>query len=420
MNKLILITGLFVATNIVANDIEDALKGNTRADSIPAGEVGFSYVSGAAVAEDNVPIPNFSKTVKFAADIDASMYRSCGQLDTFKNFKGRIEAQAEEKMDAAKEIIKSLPALIVDSAVEYALAKVNPTLYHLFNISIDEYIEMFEIHVKSCEDVREDLAINTNADVFSQLFKVAVADQWELSIQDDTFDNSRRFKGKLMEKAQDKGIKMADGKYYGGKSTPPINFVKSIATAGLNTIAGRNTKSTWESDFSVTDQSDKPITGEFKNADELVEFLEDLYGSRELTISEKAVDKNATKAGVGYYRLYVEQRLKNMEALKKYVNAEITRSTFESDTGILIPPAEIEEIRIQNDYARTVEIEQLSKEKTIEALEKKLLYAKAALSAGINAPDMVQSKLYGMAEDEYKNIYFKILDDAAELSRLKY
>lgn len=392
-----------------------------RADDIPAGIAGYNYISGAAAANDSIPIPSYSRTVEFGATVYASMHRACGELNPFKNFQARIESQITEKIDQVKEIAMSIPQLIIDSAVEYAMAKINPTLNQLFTKKIDEYIELFRINVKTCEDVQADLAANPNASIFDSLVQFAVADQWKEAIENEEFDNSRRFKEKLLKKAQKNGLRMADGKKYGGQYTPPINFVQSIAEAGINIISGRNNKSRWKYKFDSDDYSQKPITGVFKKPQELVDFVEDIYGSTTFKI---AADSNSeavkTKAGVGYYRRYSETRNRNIDALTKYVNNQIAREAFEEKTGILIPPVIIDDMKIMDVYARQVQIEQLAKQYAIEDMNKKLIFARNALNAGVNAPDMVQSQLSGLSRQEYKKIYFMILDDIAELAQLKY
>jgi len=46
--------------------------------------------------------------------------------------------------------------------------------------------------------------------------------------------------------------------------------------------------------------------------------------------------------------------------------------------------------------------------------------ASDVLRAGINAPDMVQSSLYGVAREEYEKLYFMIQDDISRLQNSRY
>ncbi|MBS9783488.1 MAG: hypothetical protein KGV46_02935 [Pasteurella sp.] len=420
----ILIVLALTSPTLAQNNIDNVLgnSANTiRADDIPAGSAGYSYVPGAAIANDNISAPTFSNTHTIGASIYFSRYRSCGEINPFKSIKFRLQAQIEEKIDKLKAIFQTIPQLIMDSAVEYAMAKINPTLNQLFTKKIDEYFELLQINIKSCEDVQRELSNNPNSNVFDELMSIAVADQWKASIGTGTFDNSARFKQKLVRKAQKEGLVMADGKRYGGEKTAPINFVKSLAKSGINLISGRNTTKEWDNPFNPTEQKEKPITKVFSNPDEIVKFIEDIYGSSEYKLSGgKTASGIKSKAGIGYYRRYVDNRLKIYTALKKYVNNKMKRKQFETETGVLVAPAVIEEIRLADPYARSMEIERLSKQYAIEDLKKKLMFARSALNAGVNAPDMKQSLLSGLAENAYRNLYFRIQDDLAELDSLKY
>ncbi len=392
-----------------------------RADDIPAGSAGYSYVEGAAIADDNIPVPTYSNTHTMGASVYFSRYRSCGEINPFKNIQFQVKAQIEEKIEEFKGVFKMIPQLIVDSAVEYAMAKINPTLNQLFTKKLDEYFELFRMNVKSCEDVQRELSSNANANVFDDLMSIAVADQWQIAINKGTFRNSQKFKAKLKEKAQKEGLLMADGKRYGGETTEPINFVKTLAKSGINLISGRNQLQEWENSFNPVEHKEKPITQVFEKPEEIAKFVEDIYGSTEYKLSAtQAAAGVKSKAGIGYYQRYVDNRLKIYTALKAYVNQKMQRSQFEKETGILIAPAVVDDIRMAEPYARNVEIERLSKRYAIDGLKKKLMFARSALSAGVNAPDMKQSLLSGMAENEYRNLYFRIQDDIAELDALKY
>lgn len=408
----------------LGNEIDTVL-GNAstsvRADDIPAGDAGYNYIPGAAMAKDNIQAPTYSRTVSVGASIYASRHRSCGELNPFDNFESRIGEQIQQKMDEVLTIAKMIPQLILDSAVEYAMARINPILNQLFVKKIDEYIELFRLNVKACEDVQSELSNNPNSNVFDDLFQIAIADEWQAAIADGTFDNSRQFKEKIAKRAQKKGIVMADGNRYGGESTAPINLVHSLSKAGINLLAGRNAPANWDNNFNPVNRKKMPITQAFEKPEDLIEFIEDLYGSTEFKIAEAGTSKAVkSKAGIGYFLRYTENRVKTYQALEKYVARTMTRTNFEKKTGVLIPPAIVDDVRLAEPYSRQVELERLSKQYAIDDLKKKLMFAKAALSAGVTAPNMVQSPAAGLSEREYKKLYFRIQDDLAELDMMKY
>lgn len=397
-----------------------------RADDIPSGEDGYFYTPGAAAAADSVPTAYYGNTFKFGAGYKLGLNRQCGDLNPFKNMTKQIQANVKEKIEEFKSFAKLLPSLIMSSAFEYALAKVNPELYQLTQLNIDEYFDLFEINVKSCEQVRSDLLRNgKDADGFDKIFQIAIGEEWKRMIGgegDDGFVNSRDIQQKVAQRAAKNGVTMADGKAYGGEGQEPINFVKSLSVAGLNIITGNNSTGAWEGDINNAD-GEKPVAKYFKNGKELYEFLEEIYGSsnRRLNADGKGGSTAVeARAGMGIGRKYSDMRNKNLVALRRYATREITREAFEKETGILIPPAVMDDIRRAEPYQRATLLEDKAKQEAINELTTRLHLAADALRAGISAPDMVQSGLYGVAREEYEKLYFMMLDDIARLENSRY
>ena len=199
-----------------------------RADDIPSGEDGYFYTPGAAAAADSVPTAYYGNTFKFGAGYKLGLNRQCGDLNPFKNMTAQIQANVKDKIREFKDFAKALPSLIMSSAFEYALAKVNPELYQLTQLNIDDYFDLFQINVKSCEQVRSDLLRNgKDADGFDKIFQIAIGEEWKRMIGgegEDGFVNSRDIQQKVAQRAAKNGVTMADGKAYGGEGQEPINF----------------------------------------------------------------------------------------------------------------------------------------------------------------------------------------------------
>ena len=120
-----------------------------RADDIPSGEDGYFYTPGAAAA--SVPTAYYGNTFKFGAGYKLGLNRQCGDLNPFKNMTAQIQQNLKDKIEQFRDFAEALPSLIMSSAFEYALAKVNPELYQLTQLNIDDYFDLFQINVKSCE-----------------------------------------------------------------------------------------------------------------------------------------------------------------------------------------------------------------------------------------------------------------------------
>lgn len=403
------------------NTVLPGLGQDYRADDIPSGEAGYYYIPGAAAGADSVTTAYYGKTFKFGAGYRLGLNRQCGDINPFKNMGRQLKANIEEKVEEFKELIKSIPSLIASSAVEYALAKINPELYQLTQLNLDEYFELFQINVKSCEQVRSELLRDGDkAPGMDKLMQIAIGDEWKRMIDQGEFVNSRHLQKRVAEKAAKKGVVMADGKAYGGENQEPINFTQSLVKAGYSIITGhKDGKTGWDSPLAGKTE-DYPIAKHFKSSKDMAAFLEDIYGSTTRRLNASGKSGVESSAGTSIGPAYNELRNKYLTQLKEYAERKIDRKKFEQETGILIAPAVMEDIRRAEPYQRAALIEDRAKQDAIDTMVTRLYLASDVLRAGINAPDMVQSDVYSIAREEYEKLYFSIQDDIARLQNSRY
>lgn len=403
------------------NTVLPGLGQDYRADDIPSGEAGYYYIPGAAAGADSVTTAYYGKTFKFGAGYRLGLNRQCGDINPFKGMGAQLKANIEEKVEEFKELIKSIPSLIASQAVEYALAKINPELYQLTQLNLDEYFELFQINVKSCEQVRSELLRDGDkAPGMDKLLQIAIGDEWKRMIDKGEFVNSRHIQQRVAEKAAKKGIVMADGKSYGGENQEPINFTQSLVKAGYSIITGhKDGKTGWDSPLAGKTE-DYPIAKHFKSSKDMAAFLEDIYGSTTRRLNASGKSGVESSAGTSIGPAYNELRNKYLTQLKEYAERKIDRKKFEQETGILIAPAVMEDIRRAEPYQRAALIEDRAKQDAIDTMVTRLYLASDVLRAGINAPDMVQSDVYSIAREEYEKLYFSIQDDIARLQNSRY
>lgn len=403
------------------NTVLPGLGQDYRADDIPSGEAGYYYIPGAAAGADSVTTAYYGKTFKFGAGYRLGLNRQCGDINPFKGMEAQLKANIEEKVEQFEELIKSIPSLIASQALEYALAKINPELYQLTQLNLDEYFELFQINVKSCEQVRSELLRDGDkAPGMDKLLQIAIGDEWKRMIDKGEFVNSRHLQQRVAEKAAKKGIVMADGKSYGGENQEPINFTQSLVKAGYSIITGhKDGKTGWDSPLAGKTE-DYPIAKHFKSSKDMAAFLEDIYGSTTRRLNASGKSGVESSAGTSIGPAYNELRNKYLTQLKEYAERKIDRKKFEQETGILIAPAVMEDIRRAEPYQRAALIEDRAKQDAIDTMVTRLYLASDVLRAGINAPDMVQSDVYSIAREEYEKLYFSIQDDIARLQNSRY
>lgn len=434
MKKQTIMVALMVSLAMTAATAQD--KTNTvlgspsetyRADDVPAGDAGRYYIPGAAAGKDNIMPSSYSSRFKLGAHLKAGYNLSCGNMNFYSNIKqeiARLRYKLKNTVKKAQQAILTSISAAITNFFQYQLMKINPTLGQLSLKQLDEYIELFELNIKQCKDYERDVKNGKNP--LSEIVQIAVGDQWKRTIGlvnsgDIALEEAEE---EMVKEAKKNGVTMADGKQYGGEGQDPINITKSLIEAGMNLVLARPSKNAWGSDFNTSKASlqNNPILKEFKNTKQLYEFVEDIYGSTKSVITDDTStgERVTAVAGRGYELKYVDYRNKYLPILRQYVDREIDRQSFESQTGQIIPPAEIDDVRQMLPYERAVEIEQRSQQYAIKRMRDNLIFAKQALKTGIYAPDLQQSGMKAPAEREYKSIYYRILDDISEISRRAY
>ena len=405
----------------------DELLGDRRADKVPTGDTGRYYLPGAAAGLDSIFPGSYSRQFRVGANFRAGLTNRCGSLDFTQNIKAEVMNLKDKLIDSVKVIQEQAMVAasgIVSGIYQYALMKINPVLGELSTKQLDEYIELFNLKVKQCEDYEREVRQGKNP--FGEIAEIAVGEQWKTTIGkvnngDISLEKAEK---EMIKEARKNGVPMADGKNYGGEGQEPINITKSLLKAGMNLTLSRGDKNAWDSDFATDEKSvkDNPILGDFKNPKELYDFVEEIYGANEITLKDSAAEPTHTNAiaGRGYERKYIEYRNEYIKLLRDYLAYNIKRNEFEKKTGQIIPPAEVDDLRLLPDYQQDVEIESRAQQYAINKVSRAPLFAKQALKTGVYAPDLQQSGMKGPAETEYKNLYYRIQDDLREIRQRTY
>lgn len=429
MKTLSLVILIALSTTASAQNKTDQLLGNTsyRAHDVPAGDAGRYYLPGAAAGRDNINPSSYSQIFRVGAHFKAGFDMSCGDMNFYQNIQAEIKSLQYKMQNTIKAAQKSIMASIsgaMTSFFQYTLMKINPTLGQLSTKTLDEQLELFNLKVKQCQDYEKDVQNGKNP--LGEMVQIAVADQWKktIGLVNSGAISLEEAESEIVKEAMKNGVQLADGKHYGGENQEPINLSKSLLTAGMNLVMARGDSSIWDSDFKATaeDIKNNPILSEFKSAKELYAFIESIYGGVETKMQADATNSQSVRTipGKGYELKYVEYRDQYILSLRQYVQNAIDRQQFEKDTRDIIPPAEINDLRALPPYQQAVDIEARAQQYAIKRLRNNLLFAKQALKTGITAPDLQQSGAKAPAEAEYKTLYYKILDDIAEIGQRAY
>ena len=388
-------------------ELKGALGAGVRSDDLPAGRTGWAFGIGAGADTDNLRPPTFSQKLSASANFSAGFGYSCGQFDPFDS--------VEQMIQSAIEKFKRLPQMFVQAAQAavaglpaYILNKINPSLYNVVTKQLDEAFKLFEINFKDCQTIEREIALGQNP--YQSLVMAGIGDRMrvEMGFGEGTIDDRMM---QVRTEGPSNGIVMSEGKRYGGEGQAPIEATKNVLTAGINLLTDRGVGNTRA--FGESLHEKHPITVLFESPEDLVEFITDIYGSRAYQLTKEG--PASSKPGYGYERKYVEIRDDTIEQLQKYVKREIDRKTFEKDTGFLIPPATIEEMRQLPPYSLSIAIDDQARTFAVDRLKLKLDYALQSVKTGLGEPNLAQSEAYEVIEREMTKLIIAIQDDQAHI-----
>ncbi|MCB1797018.1 MAG: hypothetical protein KDJ70_21855, partial [Candidatus Competibacteraceae bacterium] len=168
--------------------------------------------------------------------------------------------------------------------------------------------------------------------------------------------------------------------------------------------------------FAASLHEPHPITQVFASPQDLVDFLTGIYGAQAFLLTQEGPAQSTP--GAGYPQKYVAMRDDAIEHLQKVVRREIEREAFETESGMQLPPAALEEIRRLPPYSQSIAIDDRARQHALEQLQLKLDFALQALRTGLKEPNLAQSEAFEVIEREITQLMMEIQDDRAQLDRL--
>ncbi len=394
----------------------DELKGplgrGVRSDDVPAGRTGWAFGIGAGADTDSLRPPTYSQKLQIGANFSAGFGYSCGQFDPFDS--------VEQMIQSAIAKFKQLPQMFVQAAQAavaglpaYLLNKINPSLYNVVTKQLDEAFKLFEINFKDCQTIEREIALGQNP--YQSLVMAGIGDRMrvEMGFGSGTIDDRMQ---QVRTQGPSNGIVLSEGKRYGGEGQPPIEATKNVLTAGINLLTDRGAGDT--SAFGSSSNDRHPVTKLFESPEKLVEFVTDIYGNRTYQLTKQGPAQS--KPGYGYQKKYVEERDNTIERLQKYVRKEIERREFEDQTGLLIPPATIDEMRALSPYSLSIAVDDQARTHAVERIKLKLDYALQSLKTGLKEPNLAQSEAYEVVEREITQLIIAMQDDIAHINNATY
>ena len=399
-----------------AGDRLDELKGapgaGVRSDDIPAGNDGWGFTLRTGANTEGIVPATYARSFAIDANFSAGFGYSCGKFNAFDN----VEAMINQTMEKFKQLPQMFVMAVqgaIASLPAYILNKINPTLYNTVTKNLDEAFRLFEVNFKDCQQIEREIALGVD-NPYHNLVMAGIGDRMrvEMGFGSGTIDERMKI---VRENGPANGVVLADGRRYGGEGQEPIEVVKNVATAGLRLLTGGLTGAAGTLSVGGT-EPEHPITQVFATSEELVAFLTEIYGAQAFMLTETGPTQSTP--GVGYPQKYVEMRDEAIDFLQKVVRRDIERDEFETQSGMLVPPAALEEIRRLPPYSQSIAIDDRARQHALEQLTLKLDFALQALRTGLKEPNLAQSEAHEVIEREITKLILEIQDDRAQLDSL--
>lgn len=394
-----------------AQNLMDVLKGKkgagVRSDDIPTGPEGWAFGLGSGAETDRLTPATYSQKFQINANFDAGFGYSCGKFDPFDNVEAMINSAIDKFKQLPQKFVQAAQAAVA-ALPAYILNKINPSLYNVVTKQLDEAFKLFEINFKDCQQMEREIALGQNP--YQNLVMAGIGDRMrvEMGFGSGTIDDRMET---VRTASASNGVVLTGGKRYGGDGQPPIEATKTVLTAGINLLADRDVEDT--SSFGNSLNAKHPITKAFESPAQLVEFITTIYGSQAFKLTKTGPAQSTP--GSGYLKPYVEMRDSAIEHLQKYVKHEIDRKEFD-ESGMLVPPATIDEMRQLPPYALSISIDDQARQFALNQLKLKFDFALQALKTGLKEPNLSQSEAYEVVEREVTKLKFAIQDDIAHIN----
>lgn len=345
-------------------------------------------------------------TYRVAATFRGGIGYSCGKFDLKQNVKAMFNEMEDEIRELPNELMTALTGAVM-SLPAYALKKASPSLYGLINKYRDDYIEIFRLNYKTCEQIEREIRDNEPGyNPYGNFMSYAVAEQWEEKAE--TSPNSKpidKVKKEAEQEAKKKGFKWLNGERYGGEGQKSINIDTDIAMAGYNYLLGR-TKANDETPATNTEIDDKYIAKIWATPLEPGKWIGKVVGTTEIRLDDPTP---RSEPGVGL-RPEVEEltgsiRLAIYKAVQEDDFTDI-RTYRTSQISVHL----ISAIRQMSQFEIAGTIDKLASELAVEEVQKKVILAKQLLHTGLMNPDVNASKASGIAHNHVRNKTISVLE----------
>ncbi len=356
-----------------------------------------------------IPKPaNFEVIDPYSVNFKARTHFSCGAfgmdhniVDLIKNIESLPDKLRTQLASAVEATIAAFPG--------YLLNKANPALYHTLNRYLDQSYELFQLNVRSCEQMEQDMI--RSGSVFGGLVGATVADGWrEAANKEADGDKSERIDeitDRIYGNAGNDGVAIFGDKKKGGVGQDPVRLNYDTALAGYNALShpsgvtdplqegavtGKTTLTDVDGNTSIIDY---PIISMWKSPKEAADWIVDVVGEQHIKTAHSQSDSAYTKskAGRGLRPHIVKHTFDIRKALNDAVidnkYAGIREAKYSNIFQVGFPV--VDAIRAANPYEQSLLMDRLSNELAVNFVLNQAGMARRILYAGMREASLEMS-----------------------------
>ncbi|MCR6480996.1 integrating conjugative element protein [Variovorax sp. ZS18.2.2] len=314
---------------------------------------------------------------------------SCGKFDiglSWSNVMDGFKNLGTTVSNAVKAGISSLPL--------YVLQRAQPGLYQLFQNFSQKADILVAASLKSCEDM--EAMIKSGQDPYEDWVKVAKGEAWkaEASASGDVVDAKKKINRD--EKAQNEGVAWVFGQKAGGVSGRPIQPIRDLSVAGYNATLNRPTSSSSSANFSGSSEKSTRLVRAFASPDELATWATEVLGDRSIFLCSQSTcpQPTTTSTATGLGPKYERELDRVTPALREMADApggDYRRLSDVSAPGMSVSPQLVDALRKLPADSRSIAVNRLSQELSMQRVIDKALIARNVLITGLSLPEVTKA-----------------------------
>jgi integrating conjugative element protein (TIGR03755 family) len=225
---------------------------------------------------------------------------SCGRFDagvTIQNLMNQYANAGTVITGAVRAGIAALPM--------YILQRASPGLYELFQTYYKKAEAMYEVSLKSCEEM--EAQIRQGGDPYEDWIKLAKGEDWK-NVSMSTVD-SVSAKTQVETNAGTKGVTWLGGVKKGGEFQDPIQVVRDLIVAGYNTTMSQPVLASPTAVFPSTGPAATKLTTTFPTPTLAANWLVKVIGDSQISLCDRpGCQAKAKTPGTGLLQQFDAER----------------------------------------------------------------------------------------------------------------